>query len=376
MTWKTLKSIPLSTAFIALAGAPAVAEELELDGLTWSAEIGENSAAQIESYLGRDALFLRRNVAVLEGAEFGDMVIEYDYASTHPSGFIGINFRADSETANLEQFYTRPHQSGQPDATQYMVMTNGAATWQLHAGPNEAVATDLPPETWIKVRIVAIGDQADIFVGDMSAPLIHVPDLRSVSSSGKVALYASDRPWMMETGAYFSNISIRAATAEDAIIGQPAETDPLPNGLIDTFEVSAPFAEAEISEAFQMPELDVIDGSWSSLAVENDGVANLSRTTPIRDGKNTALVRFTVSADEASTRMLSFGYSDRVRLFVNGDLVYSGNAMWRARDHRFLGTIALVDQIALHLEPGETEIVAAVSESFGGWGFKAALSED
>ena len=353
-----------------------MAEELELDGLTWSAEIGENSAAQIESYLGRDALFLRRNVAVLEGAEFGDMVIEYDYASTHPSGFIGINFRADSETANLEQFYTRPHQSGQPDATQYMVMTNGAATWQLHAGPNEAVATDLPPETWIKVRIVAIGDQADIFVGDMSAPLIHVPDLRSVSSSGKVALYASDRPWMMETGAYFSNISIRAATAEDAIIGQPAETDPLPNGLIDTFEVSAPFAEAEISEAFQMPELDVIDGSWSSLAVENDGVANLSRTTPIRDGKNTALVRFTVSADEASTRMLSFGYSDRVRLFVNGDLVYSGNAMWRARDHRFLGTIALVDQIALHLEPGETEIVAAVSESFGGWGFKAALSED
>jgi hypothetical protein len=74
--------------------------------------------------------------------------------------------------------------------------------------------------------------------------------------------------------------------------------------------------------------------------------------------------------------MLSFGYSDRVRLFVDGKLVYSGNAQWRARDHRFLGTVALVDQIALHLAPGKTEIVAAVSESFGGWGFKAALSED
>ncbi|MFN3213889.1 MAG: hypothetical protein ACE37M_12345 [Henriciella sp.] len=376
MASKILRKMITSTAIMALASVTAAADEFVLDGQTWSADQGENSAAKIESYLGRDALFLSRNVAVLEGAEYGDMVIEYDYASTHPSGFIGINFRADSETANLEQFYTRPHQSGQPDATQYMVLTNGAATWQLHAGPNEAVATELPPQTWIKVRIVAIGDQADIFVGDMSTPLIHVPDLRSVSASGKVALYASDRPWMQETGAYFSNITVRDATASDQIIGKPAETDPLPDGLLKSFDVSAPFAESEISEAYQLPVLDVMDTPWTSLAVENDGVANIARTTPIKDGKNTALLRFTVSADEASTRMLSFGYSDRVRLFVNGDLVYSGNAMWRARDHRFLGTIALVDQIALHLEPGETEIVAAVSESFGGWGFKAALSEE
>ncbi|MEM9571731.1 MAG: hypothetical protein AAF996_09700 [Pseudomonadota bacterium] len=363
-----------AAAIATLALAPASAEDLVLEGQTWSAQTNDGSAAQIESYLGRDALFLRRNVAVLDGVELGDMVIEYDYASTHASGFIGVNFRADSETANLEQFYTRPHQSGQPDATQYMVMTNGSATWQLHAGPNEAVATELPPETWIKVRIVAIGDQADIFVGDMTAPLIHVPDLRSVSQSGKVALYASDRPWMRETGAYFSNISIRAATSEDVIIGTPNETDPLPEGLIDSFDISAPFAETEIADAYQLPVLDVLNGPWTSLNVENDGVANISRTTAMQDGKNTALVRFTVSADENTTRMLSFGYSDRVRLFVNGKLVYSGNAQWRSRDHRFLGTVALVDQIALHLAPGETEIVAAVSESFGGWGFKAALS--
>ena len=370
------KIILASIAALSLTNAPAWAEDLVLDGQTWRAETREGSAAQIESYLGRDALFLRRNVAVLEGAEFGDMVIEYDYASTHASGFIGVNFRADSNTSNLEQFYTRPHQSGQPDATQYMVMTNGAATWQLHAGPNEAVATDLPPETWIKVRIVAIGDQADIFVGDMTRPLIHVPDLRSVSKSGQVGLYASDRPWMRETGAYFSNISVRAASPEDAIIGTPAETDAQPAGLIETFEVSAPFAEADIAEAYTLPALDVLDAAWSSLDVENDGVANIARATPLRDGNNTALVRFTVSSEEGGTRMLSFGYSDRVRLFVDGKLVYSGNAQWRARDHRFLGTVALVDQIALHLAPGETEIVAAVSESFGGWGFKAALSDE
>lgn len=355
---------------------PALAEDLTFEGHTWSAGTFDGSDARVEDYLGRSALFLRRNVATLKDAAFGDMVIEYEYASTHPSGFIGINFRADPNSPNLEQFYTRPHQSGQPDATQYMVLTNGSATWQLHAGPNEAVATELPAETWIKVRIVAIGDKADIFVGDMSAPLFHVPRLRSVSKAGGVALYASDRPWMQETGAYFSNIVIRDATDADMIVGTPNETEPLPDGLISAFEVSQPFAETDIHKAFTLPELAAREGEWTTLEVEDDGVANLARVTEIADGKNTALVRFTISADQASTKMLSFGYSDRVRLYVHDKLVYSGNAQWRARDHRFLGTVALVDQIALHLEPGETEIIAAVSESFGGWGFKAALSED
>lgn len=370
-----LKSASVA-ACLALS-APAFAETIEIDfeGETWLASEGENSDFRAEDYLGRPALYLRRNVAALDAEDLGDMVIEYEYAATHPSGFIGVNFRADGETGNLEQFYTRPHQSGHPDATQYMVATNGSATWQLHAGPNEAVATDLPPETWIKVRIVAIGDQADFFVGDMETPLIHVSDLRSTSASGQVGLYASDRPWMLETGAYFSNITIRAATADDKIIGTPNETEPQPEGLIERFEVSSPFEEEQITDVYQLSDLSVEPESWTELDVENDGVANLARAAPIQDGKNTALVRMTFDADAAETRMLTFGYSDRVRLYVDGKLVYTGNAQWRARDHRFLGTIALVDSIALHLEPGETEVIAAVSESFGGWGFKAALAD-
>lgn len=374
-TFKFRSALFFALAVPVLAG-PGAAEELRFEGQTWNTGSFEDSAARVESYLGRDALFLRRNVATLEGAEYGDMVVEYEYATAQPSGFIGVNFRAEGGTGNLEQFYMRPHQSGEPDATQYMVMTNGSATWQLHAGPNEAVATDIPVGEWIRVRIVAIGDRADIFVGDMSTPLIHVPDLRSTSTSGGFTLYASDRPWMRETGAYFSNVSIRAATEDDKIIGEAAETDPLPEGLIDTFEVSAPFAEDKISDVFDLSELEAETEEWTALSVENDGVANIARTTPLADGKNTALVRFTLDAETEQTRILKFGYSDRVRVYVEGQLVYAGNAQWRARDHRFLGTIALVDSIAVQVGPGGTEVVAAVSESFGGWGFKAALSEE
>lgn len=370
-----LKTAAVASLIALAAPTLAHAAEIEFEGQTWTAGDNEGSDARVEDFLGRPSLFLRRNVAALETEDLGDMVIEYEYASTHPSGFIGVNFRANAETSNLEQFYTRPHQSGQPDATQYMVLTNGSATWQLHAGPNEAVATELPAQTWIKVRIVAIGDQADIFVGDMDTPLFHVPKLRSTSKSGQVGLYASDRPWMRETGAYFSNINIRAATADDQIIGTPNETEPLPEGLIETFEVSSPFKEDEIASVYTLADLADAPQSWTALTVEDDGVANLARVAPIQDGNNTVLVRMSFDSDTADTRTLNFGYSDRVRLYVNGKLVYAGNAQWRARDHRFLGTVALVDSIALHLEPGETEVIAAVSESFGGWGFKASLSE-
>lgn len=353
----------------------ASAATLEFEGKNWTVGEASGSTANVVEFLGRSSLFLGKNQALLEGADLGDVVIDYEYASSHPSGFIGVNFRADFESSNLEQFYTRPHQSGQPDATQYMVMTNGSATWQLHAGPNEATSTELPAREWIKVRIVAIGDRADIFVGDMVTPLLHVPDLRSSSRSGQFTLYASDRPWMKETGAYFSNISVRAATTEDSIIGTPKETEPSPEGLITAFEVSKSFSENAISEVFDLSEVELALDDWTALSVEDDGVANLARTTHPTAQANTVLVRFRVTSAEDTKRMLNFGYSDRVRLFLNGKLVYAGNAQWRARDHRFLGTVALADSVALDLKAGETEIIAAVSESFGGWGYKAQLRD-
>ncbi len=353
----------------------AAAGEIEFEDRTWTVGEFDGSEARVEDFQGRTALYLGRNFAGLQDIDLSDMVIEYEYAATHPSGFIGVRFRDNLETGRREQFYTRPHQSGQPDATQYMGVSNGIGTWQLHAGPNEAVAVDLPAQEWIKVRIVAIDDRADIFVGDMSTPLIHVPDLRSESASGIFSIYASDRGGINDTGAYISNVIVRAATADDEIIGSPAETDPLPQGLIRSFDVSAPITEDSIKSAYNLSDLTEMPDQWTRLDVESDGVANLARTTAIADDKNTALVRIPIDAEAGETRMLKFGYSDRVRIFVNGKLVFFGNAQWRSRDHRFLGTISLEDSVALHLEAGENEVIAAVSESFGGWGFKAALAE-
>lgn len=353
-----------------LLGASANAQEtLQYDGVTWQVTAAESGAVRIEQALGREALFISRGQAWRPDVDLQDFVLEYDYASTDQSGFIGVNWRAASEDA-LEQFYVRPHQSGQPDAAQYLPVLHGIAGWQIYAGPNEAQATDLPAREWIRVRIVAIGDAADIFVGDMNTPLLHIADLGSATTGGAIGLYMSDRPWMQGTGSWFSDISVRAATAQDQLIGQSRATDPLPDTLIAHWAVSDTFSEAELDADYSLPPLD---GARSILAVEPNGIANISRLVRPTPDANTVLAEVSLSAEEAMTRELSFGYSDRVRLYLNGEQIYAGNAGWRVRDHRHLGTIVRVDRVPLRLQPGENVLTAAVSESFGGWGISAAL---
>lgn len=354
---------------LALGASASAQETLQYDGQTWQVTAAETGAVRVEQALGREALYISRGQAWRRDVDLQDFVLEYDYASTEQSGFIGVNWRA-ADADSLEQFYVRPHQSGQPDAAQYLPVLHGIAGWQIYAGPNEAQATDLPAREWIRVRIVAIGDAADIFVGDMETPLLHVADLGSETSGGAIGLYMSDRPWMQGTGSWFSNISMRAVTAQDQLIGESRNTDPLPDTLIESWQVSGVFDEAQLEAGYAPPELD---GARSSLAVEPNGIANISRLVRPSAGANTVLAEVTLNADEAMTRELSFGYSDRVRLYLNGEQIYAGNAGWRVRDHRHLGTIVRVDRVPLRLQAGDNVLTAAVSESFGGWGISASL---
>jgi hypothetical protein len=174
----------------ALGQNPQVSSlDLEFDKQHWLLE--KVGAAEIRNYLDRESVFLERAQITLKEVDFSEGVIEFDLATEQPSGFVGVNFRAD-EKGNSEQFYVRFHQSGRPDSTQYLAKMNGLASWQLHAGPNDAAAVELGTGQWIPIRIVIEKDKADVFVRDMNTPLLHIPELRSDNTSGKVTFYAFD----------------------------------------------------------------------------------------------------------------------------------------------------------------------------------------
>ena len=93
----------------------------------------------------------------------------------------------------------------------------------------------------------------------------------------------------------------------------------------------------------------------------------------VSEQADTAFAKLTVDSDRAALKKLKFGYSDKVKVYVNNRLVYSGDNTFRSRDYRYLGTIGLFDAVYIPLEPGNNEILFAVSEQFGGWGVMAAF---
>lgn len=64
------------------------------------------------------------------------------------------------------------------------------------------------------------------------------------------------------------------------------------------------------------------------------------------------------------------GYSDDVSVFLNDKILYRGRSAQRFRDPGFLGIVNPEnDAVYLQLTKGRNELVLAVSELTGGWGF-------
>ncbi len=346
-------------------------EEISISGQQWSIEaMGESN--QIE-HLGRQALFLERAQMTLQEQGFSEGVIDFSLAAEQASGFVGVNFRDDGNGTG-EQFYVRFHQSERPDSTQYLARLNGLASWQLHAGPNDATAVRLDTGEWIDIRIVVQGDRADIFVRDMETPLLHVPDLRSDNKDGHVTFYAYDRPGMI-TGAYFSNLVIRPLAEDEGVIGVPKPEAEVATTVFRQWQISSPISEASLVDSFTLDSVDRAALQWRKADVERNGILNISRFTRKTADADTVLLSLKIHTGEDTSRLFRFGYSDRVRIYVNGVQQFYGNAQWRSRDHRFLGTVGLHDAIPLHLKAGENEVIAAISESFGGWGFIGQIED-
>ena len=70
------------------------------------------------------------------------------------------------------------------------------------------------------------------------------------------------------------------------------------------------------------------------------------------------------------------GFSDDVVVFLNGKQIYAGNNELGFRQSNFLGLLDTdSDVVYLSLDKGDNELVLAVTEFFGGWGFMCKLAD-
>jgi hypothetical protein len=343
------------------------------DSPRWQLE-GQVKAAE---YQGRKCLFLDGGAAILKDFEMRDGVLDVDVATPANRGFFGFDFRIDSEGANFEEVYLRQHKSGLPDAMQYTPVLNTGRNWQIYNGPGFTGAVDIPKDVWFHLRLEVAGAQAKFYVKDMDKPALVMNDLKSGVQKGQVALYGL-------TGAtYFSNFEVRETPSVPWERHQP----PMTAGTLTKWTLS-PSYDA-LARNLELPlspqERDTI--KWQDVEAEPPGfvVINRYRESPHpqvtfqgdfskrlepQPGMKVVYARTNIDSDRDQVKKLYIGYSDDVSLFLNGKILYRGRSAQGFRDPGFLGIVNPEnDAVYLPLRKGSNELVLAVSELGGGWGF-------
>lgn len=318
----------------------------------------------IGSHLGREGLLLQNSVAELSQASFQNGIIEYDLAFPGGRGFVFLRFRVQDD-ANYESFYIRPHQSGNPDATQYMPVFNGQESWQLYHGKGFNGATPLPKNQWMHVKLVISEKRMEAFIDEKL--VLVAPALKRFVQPGSIGIAANGDL------AYFANFQYRSLDNPPMqTAAQPeAAADP---AAIQNWQVSETFPEASLSA---VERLDAAKQShqWKDAHAEANGLLNLATTAQWTEANNTAFVRLVIHSEQKQYKALRFGFSDRARVYLNKQLLYTGHDEFMSRDYRFLGSVGLYDEIFLPLEKGRNELLIAITDDFGGWGLKAEMPD-
>ncbi|MFT4031163.1 MAG: hypothetical protein QM669_01970 [Siphonobacter sp.] len=321
-----------------------------------------------ETYLGRDCIRLSEGALYSKDSTFLNGSIEFDMVLSRNRYFPGFGFRVQN-SEQYEHIYLRPHQLGNPDAIQYMPVYNGQEAWQLYYGEGYSTALTYPLEEWVHIRLLVKDTQAEVYVGSENKSRLIIHQLKRVTKPGRISLI-NGGPIV----ARYANVHY-TKTDRPTFVGT-FKPEPAPNpGVIPNWLISSTFDEKVLGDSEGLPKSLMSNLTWQKCPTEVSGVINLSKISKLQARHTTVLAKITLTSDRAQIKKLQFGFSDKVRVYVNYQPVYEGHDRFASRDYRFLGTIGYFDAVFLDLKKGKNEIVLAITEEFGGWGVQAIMAE-
>lgn len=336
----------------------------------WASEAWEGwritaQESRTERWMGREALVLKNGSAWLDTARFTDGIVEFDVAVSAEQGFHGFAFRAENDR-DFEHFYLRPHQSGNPDATQYTPVYGGVSGWQIYTSPRFALPVKIAAERWVHVRAIIRGRRLEV---EVDGTTLVFPEMVRPPVEGTFGLTAGG------TEGRYANVVIRPGATAPPSPDAGAEAPATPSGTVMRWRVSTPFAESRLDSLGSLDPSEWSELEWDNLDSGVAGVANLAMLRARTPEQNTVFAAVSLRARRAGPLLVKLGFSDRVRVYLNGRPIYRGDDKYRSRDYRFLGSIGLFDELILPLQRGDNQLWLAVSEDFGGWGVVAQIPE-
>lgn len=343
---------------LCLVLSSTIAQEYKMKPELWEVT---GAGHVFETFEGKESLYLFRSRADLKTKiDFSTGVIEYDIFVTERRGFPGVRFRIQ-DSGNFEEFYIRPHQSGNPDANQYTPVFNGLTGWQLYYGPRYAAPVEYKMDAWNHVKLVIAEKQAEVFINDMEQPALYIAELKRNPASGSIGFNGGG-----PSPFHIADLKVTKLT-NPVLKSQRISMPLLESGVIDSWQVSNSFPESKVDNVFELEEEQKKGLSWKSIDAEYPGFTNLARYAKIGPQNNTTFAKVTITSDRDQVKKLTYGFSDRIRIYLNGKILAGGSDGFISRDYRFLGTVGYFDEVYLALKKGKNELWMAVSENFGGW---------
>ncbi len=339
--------------------------------------------ATVAEYQQRKAIRLNGGAATVKEMELRDGIIDVDFVSPGGRAFFGPQFRIDEENGSGEWVYLRPHKSGLPDALQYTPLLNGSLMWQIYNGSGFTGRLEIPKDTWFHLRLEIVGAQAKLYVVDMEKPCLTMNDLKSGNQKGLIS-FAN-----LTGTVYLSNLEIREtppAAWERHLPQMPPNTltdwDLSPDYDALARDLERPLSDAESSAMTwqdvkaEPPGFVVVNRYRQGPSLRVSFSDDFSKRLEPQKGMKVVYARTTIIAERDQIKKLSIGYSDDVSVFLNGTILFRGRSAQNFRDPGFLGIVNPEnDAVYLPLKKGPNELLLAVSELGGGWGFICRLDD-
>jgi len=300
---------------------------------------------QICDWQGRKALRLsgqEASLLVIPELFLSQGWIEVDVGADG-AAYPGIAFRV-LDSLNYELAYIQPHTTGKWDALQYDPVFHGSNTWQLYYGPGAQKNADVPPQSWHRVRVEFQDQRALIRVGEQE-PLL-VSQLAHNHVTGLVGLWTY-------LPAYFSNLRISDDQPDIPSLYQEKTEDLTLNTVSEWF----------------LEGFGVVD-------TEANGILNLNRYLPVSESE-VSLIR-DVKVHKDGMFVFNVGFSDQLTLQIDGEVIFSGENLFRSSPKWNERGYVKVDQpVSHHLSKGTHRITAILkAKEYFGFGVAIIIEGD
>ncbi|GLB50335.1 family 16 glycoside hydrolase [Neptunitalea lumnitzerae] len=320
-----------------------------------------NEETTFETFQGKQTLVLNGKAQV-KNLDFTTGILSVDVYANNKRSFAGLFFR--QQNTNAEEVYMRMHKSGQVDAVQYTPTFNDELAWQLY--PEYQAQVFFKHTGWNTLTLHVFDHSAEVYVNNEY--VLSVENLRTNQKNGAFGLFALFRN-------RFANFKYSKQVPEQ----KPQKiVEPTQNkAIIKKWEVTKamPYNEATFQLAtFANETVQIVPTEPTGLLPISKYVKKSSKGNFEQNGEAFAIATTQVEVDEDTFKKFSFDYSDKIRVYVNGVLLFSGSNAFRAKGVQYMGHLSLyTNSLYIPLHKGTNTISCVVIDKANGWGLMGAL---